>query len=165
MLRNLVSTKINIRLTDNKATVVGVLKNTQLQAVALTEDERLLINTDQYELNKEYSYLSIYSDEELIGILILRPLTTITVDCHWFLLPHTWGTGLSDSVVQELDRWLNVNTHYTKVCVQTPHSCKEVLEACARNGFKMEGLITKGICWNNRVEDMIILSRFIQGDN
>jgi RimJ/RimL family protein N-acetyltransferase len=115
-----------------------------------------------YALNEWNPTLNcMYLNYDNKAIIRLFDLSNITADMHVHLLPKYWGTGVSDELQSTVEDWIKENTQYCKIVIQTPQCCESVLKASSRNGYTLEGILTSGIYWRGNIENVILMSKFI----
>lgn len=150
------------KLTDPE-TIKRILYHPDLINVVFSTDEQKEIKDKIHVFSKNEFYLGIYqnSPEELLGLVRCQAISTITVNWHFHLLPKYWGKGIGDMTDNKAIEWLIKNTNFKKVMIQSPSCCKEVIKACDRNGYKIEGLLTNAIVWNNNIEHLVIMAKRI----
>ena len=142
--------------------IIRIMSDPILFEASMTDEDIELNNQGRWMLDTNIHYLGLEKDGECIGIVRFSQLTSITIDYHWHLLPQYWGTSLSDEFVKLVDEWFKENTSIHKVVIQSPQVCTHVYKAAIRNGFSVEGVLTGGILWRGKVQDLILMSRFIK---
>lgn len=101
-------------------------------------------------------------NKEGTGAVRLDPLTGIACMVHVAALPELWGKTVE--FAKEAIDWAFSNTGYSKIISLAPEHNHMAIRFGTRCGFKKEGLITKAIMKDWKVQDMIIfgLSKYDQ---
>lgn len=138
----------------------------------IMDDKKLFLSSMPDEEVKEYLRGTwepktdcIYLNYKDIAVVALYNISNLTVDIHPKLRSEYWGSGLSDELQEAIEDWLKRNTGYGKMIIQTPECCREVLQAAVRNGYYLEGLLTAGILWRGKVENIVLMSKFLDRGN
>ena len=145
--------------------LISYLQLPEMHTVALPDNEIALIlelKTDQL-INSD-KWLVLRLDEMIVGFVRWNYFTSITAIVHGYLQQAYWGTSISDEFDSLTCKWFAENTHVHKLSVLSPAPCKHVHLACARWGYEIEGVSIGAIVWRNRVEHLVIMSKFIRKD-
>ena len=105
---------------------------------------------DDLEIDADKNcFVAIHAKQEVIGIYILHPHNSATLEIHAHILPehrkeHAIASG------QSILQWFKLNApdNYQKLLAQIPVIHPNVRDFCLKQGFKMEGLLTKSY-WKN----------------
>lgn len=146
-----------ITQTEDRDLIKKIMCNKLLFKVSMPDEDIAALEAGIWEPSDSAVYLN-YDGKAIIR---LYQLTNISVDMHIHLLPEYWGSGISDEMAREIEDWLIQNTNYCKIVVQTPQCCREVLQAAVRDGYQLEGVLTGAIFWRGKVENMVILAKFL----
>ena len=139
------------------------LDDARMREASLTDDELNYLQAGGNVINPNVSiYLIVYNNDNIAGLIKYEPLTSIMVSYHVYLKSAFWGTGISHELKQVLDHYFLNNTSFHKILVQTPRVCENVIKAAIREGFEIEGVLVGGIFWRGKVENLVLMSRFIR---
>lgn len=147
--------------TRNKCFIKHVMGNKVLFRASMADEDCALEEEGKWEPNMDWFYLAYIKDGEPAGIVRFHNISNTTVEIHPQLLPNHWGTGESTKLEEYIEEWFFLNTNYYKLLIQSPQCCKEVLEATARNGYALEGILTAAIMWRGKFENIVLMSKFI----
>lgn len=151
------------RCTDADLLNSILLEDKRLREASLTDDELHYLQAGGNVINFNCStYLLVYNDDNICGFVKYEPLTSIMVSYHVYINSNTWGSGLSHEIKQALDHYFLSSTTFHKILIQTPRVCENVIKAAIREGFEVEGILVGGIYWRGKVENLVLMSRFIR---
>jgi RimJ/RimL family protein N-acetyltransferase len=154
---------LKIERTTDLNLVKEVMTNKALFEASMPDEDIAALKEGQWNPSPYgWTYLKLEKDNKIIGILRYMHLSNITVDLHWHLLPEYWGSGLSDKFQEELEKWFRKNTKVFKITVQTPSACKHTIKAAARVGYEIEGMLIGAIVWRDKVEHLVLMSKFLR---
>ena len=157
--------KLDLKPTVDKKLIKKVMCNDTLFRASMPDEDITLLEKGKWEPDSTCVHLVCKKGKDPIAIIRLYALANITVDMHVHLIPKYWGTGVSAEVQTEVEKYLKKNTNYCKVVIQTPQCCREVLKAVTREGYQLEGILTAAIHWRGEIENIILMSKFIRGNN
>ena len=150
-----------IRAESDKAVIKQIMCDPLLFNASMPDEDIAAFKAGTWEPNDNAIYLN-YDDKAIIR---LYPLTNLSVDMHIHLKSEFWGTGVSDEMSKHIEQYLIENTQFCKIVIQTPACCREVLKAATRDGYSLEGILTASILWRDKVENLILMSKFIRRPN
>lgn len=154
---------IQILREKNKQNIIDFLKSDEkLCYAALMDEELIQLKEGTWEPLPYCTYLRLESNNKLVGYVKFEYITNVCVCYHWYLSSKHWGSGLSNELSDAVDKWFVKSTPIHKIIIQSPQTCKEVLQAAARNGFEVEGVLTGAIYWRGKIENMVLMSKFIK---
>jgi len=96
----------------------------------------------------------------LIGMMEFRELTKVAAEVHGGLHPN-WRHQYSIMAEMIAEEWVKKNTEYRTVVITSPMSCTHVHKFAQNCGFQPTGIIPNGIVYNNKFEDLILLTKNI----
>lgn len=149
-----------IRLEVNLDVVKQIMCDPKLFNASMTDEDINEFQNGNWEPRADNTYLN-YDDK---AIIILDQVSPLTVCSHPHLRSEYWGTGESHKLEVELEKYLLSNTAYRKVIIMTPQCCREVLKAATREGYALEGILTAATLWRDKVENLIIMSKFLKDE-
>ena len=156
---------MDIRATKDKLSIKNIMTNKVLAAASMPDEDLRLMAENIWQPAGDCDYLICVMEGKDIAIIRLYSLSNITVDMHYHLLPEYWGKGISSQINTKVEEYLINNTNYCKIVVQTPQCCREVLKAASREGYHLEGILTAAIVWRNNIENIVLMSKFLnRGD-
>ena len=126
----------------------------------LCDEELNQINTTGLKNNS--NYIGVYVKDELITVIKYEYMTPVTVCYHFYLRKDLWGKGIAGPIAKELDKWFLEKTSVHKLCIYAPEPCKHTIRTARLVGWTLEGVLTSSVVWKGKIENMIILSRFIR---
>ena len=151
-----------IEETKDRALLDELIKDDKLANAALMDEELAALEQGLSIVDFDrHRYLVFYRGAVALGFMKFEPITNVTLGYHSYIRSEFWGLDIANKLVPLLDDWFRENTKYLKITVQTPECCREVLQFAARNGFEVEGVLTGGIFWRGKLENLILMSRFI----
>lgn len=154
---------IKIQTTDIE-TVKNVFEDKVLFDGSLPDQERKLRDMGLWEPDPtgSWDFVEVLKDDEVIGIIRYQPISIVAIDCHIHILSKYWGTRVSDEVIPVFEAYIRDNTKYHKLQVQCPKCCVHTIKAAARHGFEIEGVLMGAAYWDGKVEDLVIMGKFIR---
>lgn len=153
---------IKIEETKDSEIVTKILSdNTLFHASMDDEDIRQFEQGVWQPSFQGWRYLHIMVDGKDAAIVRWHYFTPITIGVHWHLLPKFWGTGISDEINKEVDAWFEENTQALKLTTQVPYCLENIWRAVVRGGFRPDGIMAKATIWRDQIEDVVILSKFL----
>ncbi len=152
-------------LTPLDANEIGDLSELLLdpafQEVALVDDEVAKIKQNLLSFLRDSNWLILSSGHDIIGYLRFAYFSSISASVHGYVKPKYWGLGISDEFNKKVDEWFKLNTTVFKLIVFTPRCCEQVIKAVVRMGYEIEGVMMLAVVWRQKVENLVILSKFI----
>ena len=151
---------VNIRyeLTDDQ-TILNFLLQPVVKDSAFTDEDIVTADAGLFQLENESEYVGLYKELTLIGVIKYEYLTTITVRVHPYILPNHMRSWLDS--MDECDEWFIKNTMAHKYVVQTPQCCKSIIKMLHIQGFQLEGALIAALFWRGKIENLVLMSRFI----
>ncbi len=145
--------------TNNYDVIKQIMCDPKLFKASMPDVDLVDFEAGTWEPRQDLTYLN-YDGKAIIR---LEQVSSIAVCIHPHLHSDFWGNGTSHMLEEELEKWLVENTQYCKAIIMTPQCCREVLQAAVREGYSLEGILTASVLWRDKVENLIILSKFIRG--
>lgn len=150
-----------ITVTNDKDVIKQIMCDPLLFKASMPDEDLAALKAGTWEPHDQCIYLN-YDNKAIIR---LYSLTNLSVDMHIHLKPEFWGTGTSESLAAAVEKYLVENTNFCKIVIQTPACCRAVLKAATRDGYSLEGILTASILWRDKVENLILMSKFIKRSN
>lgn len=152
--------KVDLAKDNDLQHVYNVLTLPELFLSSMTDEEIKEFNDGTWKLDTvKWYYLLVQLGEEPVGVIKWQFMTNYSVDCHGYIIPKYWGTGISDEAWKLGFKWFLASTEIKKIIVHTPKACTEVIKAMYRNGWEIEGILTKSIIWRGQLTDLVIMGR------
>ena len=144
-------------------TVKTIFKNKQLFDACLPDEDRVQreVGTWEPDPNGVWDFLEICLNDKVIGIVRYQPLSIVAVDIHPAVLPEYWGTNMTEKFMPKVEEYFKCNTKYHKLQIQCPQCCKHTIRAAARIGFEIEGVLIGATYWNEKIENLVMMGKFI----
>lgn len=154
---------IKVQITDIE-TVKTVFEDKVLFDASLPDPDRILRDQGLWhpDPNCVWEFVEIVNDDVVVGIIRYQPISIVAIDCHIHVLSKFWGNKISDEIIPAFEKYIEQNTKYHKLQVQCPASCKHTMLCAARHGFEIEGVLMGASFWNNKVEDLVLMGKFIR---
>ena len=111
-----------------------------------------------------HTYLAIYNEDAVYGLYDVYPFTETTYFVHSAVLPKYWGTGIAAKAALAGEQYL-ADQGVLKLLTPVPVSLRPVRNHVERVGFKLEGLIEKGMIYNNKETDVCMYGKYIKRGN
>lgn len=111
---------------------------------------------------KSATWVEFKAGDTLIGVSRFEPLTNVSICAHFYILPKFWGSGISDVLDQHFEEYVIKHTNALKIICMTPCLCLEVLKALKRFGFRLEGILTKAVIWDDKLVDLFLLGKMLK---
>ena len=153
--------ELKVQFTNDNSLIKQIMTDEVLFKASMPDEDVSRLETGNWEPATDCYHVVCKLRDEPIAIARLYSISNLTVDMHLHLLPKYWGTGISSEVSSKIEEFLISNTNYCKIIIQTPQCCREVLKAATREGYELEGILTSGIFWRGKVENIIIMSKFL----
>lgn len=149
--------------TKDSDRICNIMCNELLFNTSMPDEDRELFKRGEWTPNPDnrWRFLAASVDGKDIGIIRFGHFTNISTDIHPHFLPTYWGKHISDTFYPLFCQWIAENTNYWKFIVLAPLSEKAVIAAADRNGFNIEGLLRGAVLWNSKVQDVVVMSKFI----
>lgn len=152
---------MSIELSQDWVIIKNILTNRRLANAYMYDDELELLKKNNWKLDKSREYLLWKDNGTYKGLVQLHTLTDTTLVAHIALLPDYRGTKDSYKLGMEVNDWLAKNTNFLKVVTYVPSPCKHVVRFLGNSGFEIEGVLTSALIWRESLENLIIMSTFI----
>lgn len=155
-------TNLKVERTTDQKLIASVLSDPQFYEVALPDEEIAAIEDGRVdEIISTSHWLTLSDDKKLYGLTRVDYMTSVTSSVHGYLKPKYWGTSISAQFAPLVETWFRENTNIHKLVALSPKCCTHVLQSVARMGYEIEGLLVGAIYWRGKIEDLVILSKFI----
>lgn len=141
-----------------------MLEDPKLFYACSSDDELVDYGLSQWNPNSNQNYLVLRQEGEIIGYGHWNYITNITADGHARLCSKYWGSGLSQEAYKAAEDWFKEHTQVYKFVLKIPQSQEHALKAAAAAGYEVEGVLMGAIVWRNKVENLILMSKFIRRD-
>lgn len=164
-MNTVTTTQYRVEQSTDKGLIKQIMTDNRLFKASMPDEDIVALEHNVWEPDDSCKYLVFYKAEIPIAVIRLYTLANLTVDMHVHLLPEYWGDGTSRTVETYVEDWLKENTNYCKIVIQTPQCCKNVLVAATREGYELEGVLTGAIYWRNKIENIVLMSKFIKRGN
>lgn len=149
--------------TTNTNLIKSIMLDEDLFYASMMDIDIKNFEEGNWEPSPNFTYLLAKEGSDAVGLVRLHDFTPVAIDVHFSILPKYWGTGVSNKVQKTLEHWLIDNTPYIKIITQTPRACEEVIKAQLRNGYQIDVALPNTTLWRNKVEDLVIMSKYIRG--
>jgi RimJ/RimL family protein N-acetyltransferase len=145
-------------------TVKSIFSNKQLFNASMPDEDRMQNDLGLWEPdpNCVWEFVELCNNDEVVGIIRYQPISIVAIDCHIHLLPKYWGSKLSDEIIPAFEQYILKNTKYHKLQVQCPQCCKHTIQCAARHGFEIEGVLMGASFWDNKIENLVLMGKFIR---
>lgn len=154
---------VTVELTTDLDLVKEILTNRDLFYRSMPDEDILAYEQGTwYPSDIGWNYLLIKKDDLPVGIIRFQYITSTTADIHGHMLPQYWGTRAVPQAEQAMEDWFLANSYVYKLVIQTPKPCLHIVKFAAKSGFEIEGCLTGAILWRKKLEDLILLSKFIK---
>lgn len=155
--------KVRYELLDDPDQIRDFMLQPVIRDVVLTDEELAAYEAGEYCSGDWSEYLGIFSEDELVGVIKYEMMTTITARIHPYLMPAYFKAWITDKeTISKGNHWFAENTTAHKFVVQTPQCCTKVMTCLHKAGYELEGILTGGIIWRGKVENLIFMSKFIE---
>lgn len=142
---------ITIFKSENKKIIKNIITEPTLWKLVYGQGTQLR----NFNVDMTFTYLIIKDSEKgILGLFQIRSLTKMLVECHSYILPEFWGTGLADEASKEGFNYLKNNTNYLKCFTDIPEDCKAVKQSCERIGWTKIGTVENGVIYNNKLQKL-----------
>lgn len=143
--------------------VAFLAADTKLQQLGMDHSARKAIQSRSWFLQEPYYLLGYYLDGELITVINLVEISNAAIQVHWYCASKYWGTGQTQTIVEETVHWARVWTNYLSAIIYVPVRCEIVLKTVAAAGFNMTGLIPKGVYWEEgEAYDLALMHKLLR---
>ena len=153
--------KLEIQVTTDKRLIKSVMGHDVLFKASMPDEDIAVYEKGEWVPATDCQHLVCDLEGESIAIIRLYAVSNLTVDMHVHLIPEYWGKGVSNHLQPAIEKFLEENTNYCKIVIQTPQCCRQVLQAATREGFELEGILTSAILWRNKIENIVLMSKFL----
>jgi hypothetical protein len=143
--------------TTNTDLLDRIFSDEKLCAIAFADGKK-----PEYFKDTNNNYLVAFHNEVPIAALRFQEFTDITANCHIYVKSEYWHNKISYKLIPAFENWFLENTQYHKVVAMSPESSKHVHFTLAKNGFWLEGVLTGAICWQGKVEGLLVFSKFLK---
>jgi len=145
--------------------VAFLSSDTKLQQFGMDHSARKAIRGGSWFLQEPYYLLGYYLDGELITVINLVEVSNAAIQVHWYCASKYWGTNQTQTIVEDVIQWACIWTNYLSAIIYVPVRCEVVLKTVAAAGFKMTGLIPKGVYWEEgEAQDLVLMYRSVKGN-
>ena len=112
-------------------------------------------NKEDVDISDKNDYLVLSTDKEIVGCFSIREVTNILLEAHIAILPHLWGTEISQDAVNTGHAWAK-DKGYKAVMTSVPANCVHMLKWLTRMDYKPCGTIKNGIVYNKHLVSLIL---------
>ncbi len=107
---------------------------------------------NEVSLNDSDLIYYLYGNE---GIVVYSPISSITYETHWCILPEYWGK--STNFIKESIQWMFNNTECLKIEGRIPEYNRRAYVHAKKIGFKDQGNSENSIMKHGKIFDMKIV--------
>lgn len=154
---------ISKELKANDPAILAFFKeDNDLAKVGLSDRDYSSLLKDELIFGDQNTYVGVYKGDELVALGWFSYFTTIMGECHYFAASKHWQTKVPLEAYYLLEDWLKENTFLTKLMSTCPQSCTNVLKFHTKTGYEIEGVLVNGTIWRGKIENLIMISKFIR---
>ena len=111
------------------------------------------------QLSEQDVFLMCYDNGELLGSIVLTPLSSCCHLMHFSILPKHWGIGKGQAMVNAIVDFLKPHIDERwKGLAMVPESSTHMRDFCFSIGCKLDGTLRKAVKKNDKYENVLIFS-------
>lgn len=145
--------EIRIEPTNNMDTVKMVITHPQIYPY-VTDDGSPPV--EEYEPSANAAHLLVWCGSDLLGLFVLVPQNSVTVEVHTCLMPIARGERAA-AAAKELIRWVWSNTTFKRLVTNVPGYNRLALRFALAAGMTKYGTNTRSYMKNGVLWDQIML--------
>lgn len=139
------------------------INDPKLCYMGLCDDDLVTLHeTKKYVPHPLSLYKGICEGDDLIAVIKFEKFSDTAVNIHLYISSKLHGKGKTIEITDLVCKYLKDTTDMKKVLIMTPRSCVHSCKAAEARGFILEGTITSGCLWRNKVEDVLIYALSIE---
>ena len=102
-------------------------------------------------------------DGEIVGVARCYRFTEICMDVHIHILPKFWGKKVPTLYMEAFNDWvLATYPQVHKLVAKCPRTCMHPIRAALDAGFEVEAVLPQCSLWRGKIENLVILGKFIK---
>ena len=109
----------------------------------------------EYKADLKTNYCVGIHEDRIIGMISLKPITNKMLECHAYVYPEYWGTGLGEQLALEVENQVIRKSPFNILQATAPGKCKEVQQFLIRFGFEEKCRYKDALEYLGDITDMI----------
>ena len=124
--------------------------------VEISYDYKFIESLTDFPTNPTHLYLLIKKDTQTVGVFELQKITNITASVHMHIIEEYQQQGIANKTLYPLLDYIRFYTSYKKLIATVASTNEHIQKVLDKTDFVFCGLITDGIIWNDRIDDLLI---------